>query len=72
MLCGLKGSRLIEPWNLTSEMMLTTIMTNISKAKKKPAILVETEMPRTIMNDAKAKKISTQMIHGTDSRPDTL
>ena len=59
-------------WNFTSVTTLITIITVISNAKKRPANLVEIVIPRTIMNDAKAKKIRTQTIHGTLCNPATL
>ena len=56
-------------WNFTSEMMLTMIMTVISKAKNTPANLVEIEIPRYIMNAAKAKKISVHTPQGRSPVP---
>jgi len=53
-------------------MMLTTIMTVISKAKNSPANLVEIEIPRYIMYAPKAKKTSVHTPHGTFSNPETL
>ena len=52
--------------------MLTSSKMVISNAKKKPAILVEMEIPRTIIIAARAKKINVQIIHGTLSSPPTL
>ena len=59
-------------WYLIRENTETMIMTEISKAKKRPAILVEMEIPRIIMSAAKTRKTTVQTNHGTFFNPAML
>jgi hypothetical protein len=61
---GSNGTKLRCPPFLISEAMDTTISTSISKPKNRPASLVETPTPRTIMPTAPAVRITERIPHG--------
>ena len=64
MLCGSNGAPDRWPPFLISAATDTTNSTSISKAKKKPASLVDTATPRNIMTIAPAVIRSENMIQG--------
>ena len=61
---GWNGTELRWPPFLISTAIDTTSSTTNSKAKKKPASLVDTATPRNIMNMAPAVKMAEKMIQG--------
>ena len=61
---GWNGTELRWPPFLISTAMDTTSSTSSSKAKKKPASLVDTATPRNIITIAPAVKMAEKMIHG--------
>ena len=63
-LLGWNGTELRWPPFLISTAIATTSSTVSSKAKKKPASLVDTATPRNIMNMAPAVKRAEKTIQG--------
>ena len=61
---GWNGTELRWPPFLISTAMDTTSSTSSSKAKKKPASLVDTATPRNIITIAPAVKMAEKMTHG--------
>ena len=59
-------------WYLISAAVLTKNMITISKAKNSPAILVEIDIPLTIMKAPNARNSKVQRIQGTLFSPPTL
>ena len=65
MLCGSNGAPDKWPPFLISATTETTSRTSISKPKKKPASLVDTPTPRSIITTDPPVSSTDQMTHGT-------